>query len=240
MRIHYLNFIFVALLAIFGFSSTAHGQIDSLHRPFSGMDISLGFYQKGFSGAVSWNRLYPIAFKKRFSIGYGVRFTSYFGNEAEFVTAPASVTEGNFFVPQNEVKMDTVLFEQAQTNSLNAAIYLQYRISSKLSVGFNIDAIGFSFGAQQNGVFSSVSEGFAPTPVKGKVTSLNLLLTGDYDYGSLNSEIYARYLVGERMALRAGACFLFSEYTTEQKLAFDNDRFRRKNLGFMLALAYRL
>ena len=49
-----------------------------------------------FSGALSWYRLHPIALKKRFAIGYGIRYTGAVGQNGDYVTAPAKVSEGNF------------------------------------------------------------------------------------------------------------------------------------------------
>ncbi len=207
---------------------------------YSDVNLSVGVYQNGFSGAFAYSRLHPVAFKKRFYIGYGVRFTSYFGKNGDYVTAPADVSEGNFFKPQNEEKLDTLFLSSAQTNSLNAAIFLMYKFTPKFSVGFNIDAIGFSFGKDQTSTFYSYSQDIDATTSNASVTNFNLLLTGDYDIGSLNSEFYAHYDASDKIAIRAGASFVFSEYTTDQKFAFDNDRFRKKSLGLMLGLAYKL
>lgn len=210
------------------------------NQVYSDFNLSVGAYQNGFSGAIAYSRLHPIAFKKRFYVGYGVRFTSYFGRNGDYVTAPADVSEGNFFKPQNEEKLDTLFMPSAQTNSLNVSIFLMYKFSKKLSVGFNIDAIGFSFGKDQESVFYSYSENISPTTSNASVTNFNVLLTGDYDIGSLNSEIYAHYDLNDKIAIRAGASFIFSEYTTDQKFAFDNDRFRKKSLGLMVGIAYKL
>jgi len=207
---------------------------------YSDVNFSVGVYKNGFSTALAYCRLHPIAFKKRFYVGYGVHFTSYFGKNIEYVTAPASVSEGNFFKAQNEEKLDTLFLSNGQTNSLNASIFLMYKITPKLRIGFNIDAIGFSFGKDQNSTFYSYSENIPPTNSNASVTKFNLLLTGDYDIGNLNSEIYAQYDISNKIGISAGASFLFSEYTTDKKFAFDNDRFRRKSLGLMLAVAYKL
>ena len=221
-------------------SDTEEQDQKTTNKVYSDFNLSVGVYQDGFSGAIAYSRLYPIAFKKRFYVGYGVRFTSYFGKNGDYVTATANVSEGNFFKPQNEEKLDTLFMPTAQINSLNAAIFLMYKFTPKFSVGFNIDAIGFSFGKDQTSTFYSYSENIPATTSNASVTNFNLLLTGDYDIGSLNSEIYAHYDASEKIAIRAGASFIFSEYTTDQKFAFDNDRFRKKSLGFMLGVAYKL
>jgi hypothetical protein len=59
---------------------------------------------------------------------------------------------------------------------------------------------------------------------------LNALLISDNDRGSLNSELYGRYWLTDKIGLRAGASFQFTEYTTNRKLTFENDRFRNKIL----------
>lgn len=240
----FMSFIFILVLVLF--SNYSHAQDNTeikqtnLNQIYSDFNLSVGVYQDGFSGAFAYSRLYPVAFKKRFYVGYGVHFTSYFGKDGDYVTAPADVSEGNFFKPQNEEKLDTLFLPNAQTNSLNASIFLMYKFSKKFSVGFNIDAIGFSFGKDQESVFYSYSENISATTSNASVTNFNLLLTGDYDIGSLNSEIYAHYDLNDKIGLHAGASFLFSEYTTDKKFAFDNDRFRKKSLGLMLGVAYKL
>ena len=210
------------------------------NQVYSDINFSVGIYQNGLAGALAYSRLYPIAFKKCFYLGYGVRFTSYFGNNGNFVTAPASVSEGNFFKAQNKEKLDTLFISTAQINSLNAAIFLMYKFSNKFSIGFNIDAIGFSFGQDQESVFYSYSENIPVTTSNASVTNFNLLLTGDYDIGSLNSEFYAHYDASKEIAIRVGVNFLFSEYTTDQSFAFDNDRFRQKSLGLMVGVTIRM
>ena len=235
--------VFIAFFLLCSFSVFAQENTTEekpSNKIYSDINLGIGIYNNGFAGALAYSRLHPVAFKKRFYIGYGVRFTSYFGNNGNYVTAPADVSEGNFFKPQNEEKLDTLSMPNSQINSLNAAIFLMYKFSNKFSVGFNIDAIGFSFGKEQQSTFYSFSEGIPVTSSTASVTNFNLLLTGDYDIGSLNSEMYAHYDASDKIALRAGVNFIFSEYTTEQKFAFNNDRFRQKSLGLMLGVDYKL
>ncbi|WP_338769153.1 hypothetical protein WAF17_09260 [Bernardetia sp. ABR2-2B] len=242
-KVFFYSFI-TSVIFFFSLANDSYSQDETetvnTNQIYSDFNLSLGVYQDGFSSAFAYSRLHPVAFKKRFFIGYGAHLTSYFGKKVDYVTAPADVSEGNFLTPQNEEKLDTLFLPNAQTNSLNASIFLMYQFSKKFSVGFNIDAIGFSFGKDQESVFYSYSENIPPTTSNASVTNFNLLLTGDYDIGSLNSEIYAHYDISDKIALCAGASFLFSEYTTDDKFAFDNDRFRKKSLGLMLALAYKL
>ncbi|GHB59330.1 hypothetical protein GCM10007390_11240 [Persicitalea jodogahamensis] len=196
---------------------------------------------KGFSPALSFQSLYG----GRFKIGWGVRYTGYFGKSTELVTAPAALTSGKtdpsvLFSENILSNFDTLTLNKVQSNALNAVINLQFSLSNRFEVGFNIDAIGLSFGAQQMGRFHSASESAAldNTVQTAKPTTFNLLLISDNDRGNLNSELYARYWVSDRMAVRAGLSFNFVEYTTDQKLTFDNDRFRYKSLLPMVAVSF--
>lgn len=220
-------------------------ELKVLHSKTGNQSVDLSFasaFQNAGAVAISWQNLFQPQFIKseKFHIGYGFRFTSNGSQNKAYVTAPAKVSEGNFFKKQNEVKLDTLFLNSANTNSLNVSIYLAYQISSKISIEFNIDAIGYSFGSQQEGRYQAESQNYPNSAEKADVTNLNLLLTGDYDWGSLNSEFSVNYAMNERWSIRPGVSFIFSEYTTQRELAFNNDRYRNKSLFPMLALRYKL
>ncbi len=230
--------------------------------PFSGMaqqpgpplpakinqSIDLSFATKGnfTTTALSVSRLHGIGRQNRFRIGYGLRFTSAFGNNTTYRTAPARLTSGKhsifaLFSEDLVQNIDTLKFPSTQINSLNISIHLEYALSRKVAAGFNIDGIGFSFGSLRNSTFTSKGPGRAALTGSGqqaRPTAFNLLLISDSDIGSLNSEAYVRYTVAPKLSLRAGVNFQFNEYQTKKKLIFDNDRYRTKNLMPMLAVAY--
>ena len=120
------------------------------------VDLSLATNGDLSSVAVSVNRLHGLGQSKRFRVGYGLRFTSVFGSQVEYSTAPASLISessslGSLFAKTIDANIDTLTFGSAQVNALNASIYLEYGLSSRFDVGFNIDAIGVSFGGGQIG-----------------------------------------------------------------------------------------
>ncbi len=132
------------------------------------------------------------------------------------------------------------MIQSPQTNSINASINIDYKISSKITVGFNIDAIGFSFGAEKKGNYINGTQG---KNTEGKPTAFNVLLISDNDQGSLNSELYLKYLCTDKWAIKTAAQFLFTEYTTEtevQQFPSPNDRFRNKSLLFAVGISYQL
>ena len=106
--------------------------------------------------------------------------------------------------------------------------------------GFNIDAIGLSFGGENKGTYINGSQ------VQNAIsnpTTFNALLIGDHDRGSLNSEFYGKYRLNDRWSVKAGLQHLFTEYTTVtkvQQFPEPNDRFRNKSTLFMIGVSMAL
>jgi long-subunit fatty acid transport protein len=173
------------------------------------------------SAAIDYFHLWTLGKSRKIEIGLGGRFTSYFGNSQYYSSAPASLAS-------DEAKSDSLLLQKPQVNAFNLAINLGYRISSKFGVGFNIDAVGFSIGVEKDGFYINGNQGQTTST---KPTSFNLLLIGNNDRGTLNSEFYVRYFLKEKVAFKLAYQHLFTEYTTEtkvQQLPEPNDRFRNK------------
>ncbi|OIN57504.1 hypothetical protein [Arsenicibacter rosenii] len=210
--------------------------------------VDLSFATKGnfTTTALSVSRLHGVGRHKRFRIGYGLRFTSAFGKNTTYRTAPARLTSGKhsifaLFSEDLVQNIDTLKFPVTQINSFNISIHLEYALTRKVAAGFNIDGIGFSFGSDRSSTFTSKGTGrsaLTGSTQQARPTAFNLLLISDSDIGSLNSEAYVRYQVAPKLSLRAGLNFQFNEYQTRKKLIFDNDRYRTKNLMPMLAIAY--
>ena len=189
---------------------------------------SIGSNQGSFS--VDYFHLWRFTQSKKVEIGLGARFTSYFGSTQYYSSAPASLAG-------DKSKTDSLLLQSPQVNSFNVAINLGYRLSSKIGVGFNIDALGFSFGGKQNGSYIKDNQG-QPTPANP--TAFNLLLVGYHDKGTLNSEFYLRYFFKENLAIKLAFQHLFTEYTADtqiQQVPEANDRFRNISNLFSLGIS---
>ena len=207
--------------------------------------ISVNAGQGSFASAFSWEHRYLIGKKSRFSIGYGLRFTNFIGSDLIYATAPAKYTSGkssiaSLFSKSITANIDTVLFEKSQTNSLNGAVFLAYNLpywKYKFELGVNIDLAGFTLGSRQKGIYKNNTVSAKPTP-------FNLLLIGDSDLGSLNSEWYLRYRATKQFAIKVGYSFLFTEYTTDEKIqrlpnsVEINDRFRSKSGMLLLGVLF--
>ncbi len=214
----------------------------SKNQRYADLSIAAG---GGFSPALSYNYNWGLGKKGKFKIGTGIRFTYFAGHHKDLITAPATLTSGEkgpqvLFKENILSNLDTLHLAKVGIGYLNIPIHLQYSFSQKFEVGFNIDAIGISFGSKQSGTFyASDSRSLNKSTQSAKPTFFNLLLVSDNDLGSLNSELYARYWINDKIGVRAGLSFQFIEYTTEKVLTFENDRFRTKNLLPMVAISYK-
>lgn len=209
------------------------------HAEFTGAGAKLQS-----TAAASFQRLWAIK-ESRIKAGAGIRLTSYFAANQYYVTAPAKLTSGKtgplvFFTENIVHNMDSFLVKTPQVNALNVMLSISYVLSQKVCIGFNIDAMGFSFGNRTRGNYIN---GFNGANVEAKPTSFNVLLISDNDLGTLNSELYGKYLLNEKWSVKAGIQFLFTEYTTEtkvQQLPEPNNRFRRKSLLAAIGISYLL
>lgn len=233
---------FISLLFLTVVFSTADAQSRYRHNNF--YESAIGIGKRQYTAALSWSHLHNIGKKKRFKAGYGIRFTAYAGKNQSFITAPARLTSRQtgpqvlFSKTYNE-SLDTVRFPSAQINMINLVIHLEYAVLRKADVGFNIDAFGYSFGSRQQGqLYSSIKPSNLDEGQAGRPTKLNVLLVSDNDIGSLNSELYIRYWISKTIGLKAAFGFLFAEYTTDNKLIFNNDRFRNKASLAVIGISY--
>lgn len=206
------------------------------------------------SGQTNVTTSYQISWKfganQRLRMGAGMRFNAFFAKDKYFVTAPAEIVKGEaglgaFFKKPIEENMDSVQFSSAQVYSLNFLVHIGYAFSEKFAAGFNIDVIGASFGGTQSGTYINGNSPGGPvsTPVSGAPTGFNLLLVGENDIGSLNSEFFVTYALNSNWSLKAGIQHIFMEYTTTtkaQQLPEPNDRFRITPTVFCAGVVYRI
>lgn len=195
------------------------------------VDVSAGFGQDIFTVPVGYFYNWQLGKKHRFIIGTGLRLSGIWGNNLTYTSAPASLAG-------ESASEDTLTVPKAGVYAANLILNLGYNFSPRLQAGFNIDAIGFSFGPEQSAIFQS--NGINQT-VTAKPTSFNWLLVGNNDKGSLNSEFYLRYRVGKNLGLKAAYQYLFTEYTTDrdvQTIPDSNDRFRNKSSLFNIGVTW--
>lgn len=231
----------LSILIVVSLSVCGQDQYQSQGHVFADYTGAIGSSQGTVAGTAGYNR--QIGKGRRIEIGLGVRGTAYFGTKKDFLTAgPAHKTRTYttpfliFFAGQEEQNFDTLTVQRPFTNSWNLMVHLGYNLSRKWYAGFNIDLIGFTIGRKGSGILTS--NGVTGTDPDAKPSSFNLLLTGDHDKGTLNSEFLLKYRFNEKWALKAVYQFIFVEYQTPNRKQFFSDgttngRFRNKanNVG---------
>ncbi len=207
-------------------------------------DLSFGLGSKQANIAASYIHLWGIDKKQKLKIGIGGRFTSSFATDKYYKTADARLTSGKtgpavLFADDMPQNIDSFFVGNTQINSLNISFNSEYSFSKKLSVGFNIDLLGFSFGASKYGTYINNGK---TSIVSSNPTSFNALLISDNDIGSLNSELFISYKLNKKWSLKGGTSFLFNEYKTNTKVqqmnGISNDRFRYKSLYALVGVSY--
>lgn len=208
-------------------------QTDGIPRKQSNFDLALGAGSGIYSAALSWNRTHGIFKSNKLRLGYGVRLSSFGGSDLTYITAPADLTE-------QDATIDTLQVLSVVSFALNTVIHIQYQFSTKFSAGFNIDAFGLGFGPSQQTTFITSAEpgsNFNETQ-QAQPTPYNLLLGFDNDIGTLKSEFFVKYQLSQQWGLRGGMDMTFSEYTTDQELTHQNDRFRYKAMLFFAGISF--
>ncbi len=241
------NIYLLVILAMACSSGKAQKIEDIRANRFFDLAGTIGQSQGSFSAA--YVRNWKLWKKRRWEAGFSVRWSSYYGHNTEFITAPARLARTNttpfliFFAGQRKETQDTLTVRRPFTNSINLAMNFGYNFGKRWGGGFNIDVIGFTFGRKSAAVLTSNGE-MVIEPA-ARPASFNLLLTGDHDLGSLNSEFFLHYQLNKTWGIRAIYEFLFVEYKTSsvRQIAPDGtivDRFRNKVNTFGLGLSYHL
>jgi opacity protein-like surface antigen len=198
------------------------------------------------AGSYGYN--WKLGKKQHWEIGIGARVTNTFGSNVEFTTAPAKLARTNtipfaiVFAGQNTVNWDTLTVKKTFTSGLNFTTNFGYNFNEKWGVGFNIDVIGLTLGSKSSAVL--LTNGVAKNETTAKPQAFNALLTGDLDYGTLNSEFYVKYAINDTWTIRGVYQYLFNEYktTTIKQVAPDGtlvDRFRSKANNIGVGVTYR-
>lgn len=222
--------LFYTLLLFTIVCSSANAQEASNKKTEQFSDFTLGFGSGQSTVSFGYFKNWNLGKKQGFYIGTGVRSSNAFGKDQVFTSAPPSLAA-------NSTNKDSLFSSSASTYALNAILNLGYHISPKLDLGFNIDLIGFSFGPSRIKLFTGNGTSTTTTAMP---TSFNVLLVGNNDRGTLNSEFYLRYKVNKKIGLKLAYQHFFTELTTTNKVQtvpVQNDRFRNITnlIGFGVA-----
>lgn len=238
--------IFIAFLTVL-ICTSLFGQTSHTARLNRFVDVAGTVGQSQGTIAASYVHNWGIGKKRKLEAGLGLRWTTYVGTKTNFTTAPASLARSNstpflvVFAGQETQNWDTLTVQRPFINSLNVSANFGYNITNRWSLGFNIDLIGFSFGRKGSAILTSNAK--TRNEPEAKPAPFNVLLTGDLDYGSLNSEYFVRYRLNEKWAVKAVYEFYFGEYKTNtlKQIAPDGtevSRFRNKANTLGIGISY--
>jgi hypothetical protein len=236
-------------ISLFFFTLLVANVLVAQHRSPLQADVAFATHAHQQVYALSGVQYFSVG-NGKFRLGPGVRFSVQHSGPQEYLTAPARLTSGQagpqvIFTAVIPANYDTLRLSNTQVNSLNLSLNFQYDLGPKLTVGFNIDAIGISLGAVQDGGTFAPGEAAraqgktAFAWIGAEPTRINGLLVSDNDRGTLNSELYAAWHLSDNLFVKSGASFGFTEYRTATGVGVDgNDRFRNKALMGMIGLGY--
>lgn len=197
------------------------------------IELGIAFASNKVTFNINAHHVHGITKNKKLKVGYGLRFTNFWATNQNYTSAPAQLAKNKtgpavLFTKKSPQNVDSISVRNSQINFLNVFVILQYTFFDKLDIGINIDVIGLGFGSAKNAVYQSLNtnkqENTIATP-----TNINLLLIDVNDRGNLNSELFVRYWITKKWAIKASLIHQFAEIITNtevQQTPFANDRFR--------------
>jgi hypothetical protein len=228
------------------FSKTSYAQ---LFNPIqTRMDVGVAWKDKSLNIGFLYNQYLKLDRKGIFQVGWGVRGSHLRTNTLDYTTAPSELTHGKSGLAINAPlvmqNIDTLQLKTSIT-SFNFNLGFQLSLFNRLDLGANADILGFALGSRRSGFYLG-SSGF------NKVDSLNLhrtyqeaapsgfalQLPQDHVKGTLNSELFARLRITERVAVKVSYLLAVSEYKTNNILVDDNRRFRLRSKMLYVGLSF--
>ena len=191
------------------------------------LNLSAGTNGNGFLATAAYEYNWGLGQKKNFRLGAGIRVSTFFGGDEFYRSAPPE-----FY--NDDTKADSIyIVDNPQQNNIALYISATYRIKQKIEAGFNIDALGYSFGAEKQATYGQLQSNNLV-----HANGLSLLLIDANDRGMLNSQFWIGYNIDSHWMIRGGFSHLFTEYRTDRELQPGNDRFRGVNNIPFLSVRY--
>lgn len=208
-------------------TAASAGAAEGADTFFQQLDLSAAT-PSGFTGALSYTPTFR--FFDRLNTGLGARFSSFFGGEGvAFPNGDPSLIAAG--------ATDRFIVDQPRSYALNLMFAIALRLFAGLEVGMNIDLVGVGFGPHVTGEYVSTDPTLSG-PQRAGPSRLNLLLFGTHDHGQLDSEFFAAYW-SSSWGIRVGASHMSTEYTTDNGLIGNNDRFRASYTRVFASVGYR-
>ncbi|GAA4403299.1 hypothetical protein GCM10023187_19230 [Nibrella viscosa] len=235
---------FLALFFLLTFQLHAQSLVSS--RIAAGADAQVAFGKGTIAPSVSYFQLLNVGPKNQFSVGWTARFGTFYGNNLDYITAPARLTRGKtglyaLNAPLIEANIDTMQFGRATLTSLNFGLRAQVNIGI-VQIGGSADIFGLAFSSNRRGLYRSSTGRFVrQTSLATDTLSLqgasvaavaprfNARLLGDNNGGTLATEVFVRVTISQRVSAKVGYQWMITEmkaYTLN--ISDNNDRFRNR------------
>ncbi|WP_461137753.1 hypothetical protein [Spirosoma pomorum] len=233
----------VTLFTLISISGFAQSPVSA--RLSSGFDLGMAYTKNRYNPSIAYYQLINIRESKIFSLGWTARLGAFYGDNIDFYTAPPRLTReksglGALWSPLVDQNIDRVRFDYMTATSLNFGIRGRIKLSW-IELGASADLLGLTLGKSRTGIYQSAAGRFSKDPTitipfsgtnalqNGSPATGNLRLLGDNDQGSLSTEVFARFYINQRVAIKAG----YQWQTTEMRMAnrdviADNNRFRNR------------
>ncbi len=243
---------FKALLSLFSYTYLTFFSISSYAQLFNPiqtrMDVGVAWKDKSSNIGFLYNQYLKLDSKGILQVGWGVRGSHLITNTLDYITAPSELTRGESGLALNTPlvlkNIDTLQLKTSIT-SFNFNLGFQLSLFNRLDLGANTDLLGFALGSRRSGFYLG-SSGF------NKVDSLNIhqtyqrvrptgraiQLPQDHVKGTLNSELFARLRITQRVAVKVSYLLAVSEYKTDNILLDANRRFRLRSKMFYVGLSF--
>ena len=212
------------------------------------MDVGVAWKDKSLNIGFLYNQYLKLDSKGIFQVGWGVRGSHLKTNTLDYTTAPSELTRGKSGLAINAPiimkNIDTLQLKTSIT-SFNFNLGFQLSLFNRLDLGANADILGFALGTRRSGFYLG-SSGFNKvdslnlhqTYQEARPTGLAIQFPQDHVKGTLNSELFARLNITERVAVKVSYLLAVSEYKTNNILIDDNRRFRLRSKMLYVGLSF--
>ncbi|QKZ15326.1 hypothetical protein [Spirosoma sp. KUDC1026] len=235
--------VLATLLTLISLSGFAQSPVAA--RLSSGFDLGMAYTKNRYNPSIAYYQLISLGESKVFSLGWTARLGAFYGDNIDFYTAPSRLTRGKsglgaLGAPLVSENIDNVRFDYMTATSLNFGIRGRINLGW-VELGGSADLLGLTVGKRRTGLYRSANGRFNIDSTRtqpfsgsnaiqdGSPARGNLRLLGDNDQGSLSTEVFARFFVSQRVAIKAG----YQWQTTEMRMVnrdvvANNNRFRNR------------
>lgn len=181
-------------------------------------DLAVGTDGRSALTGIGLNRLWPVARGGRIRLGAGARWSSWAGGSQTLSTAPPSLIRAGL--------IDFLDVPVGWHSAMNLAGHLVVQATDRVSLGANLDLVGWSWGTSQVGTLR-VQGATGTQPVTANPQQWNVFGGGTRDRGTLASEFWVGWDVRRDVRLRVGLNHFVLEQTTPVLGSGGNTRHRR-------------